>query len=298
MTAAGCGAGKGESMKRTIVIIMAALILAAAAGGQGRAASFSIGPAFHYAWWTPYFENYIRGHDQDFLNSARSSFSMRNSTLFFGPAASYVLSERWSLSGSFLFSIQRGYRASGQFLWAAPGYAGYSNPRVRFADRYDTELLAGCALNRVVILQLGAQSQVYNYSGSINMLVRYGASLIPLQPSAGMVSWNLGLIAGMLVKIPLAGGLTLDALLRGLCLPGENLSRGIVNRKDPFVSYGGEGGLALTYLVKKINAAISIGGRYRVLRYSLMPGADAHENSFGTPLDQSYGVTASAIFNF
>lgn len=299
MTAARRGRRQGGFMKRaTGIIIMAAVIVITAGVRQGRAATFSIGPVVRYDWWAPYFENYIRGHDQDFRNSARSTFSMRNSTLFFGPAVSYAFSDRWSLSGSFLFSVQRGYRASGQYLWAAPGYAGYANPRVRFADRYDIEVLAGFSPNKIVTIQFGAQSQVYNYSGSVNMLVSYGPALIPLQPSSSMISWSLGLNAGCLVKIPLAEGLTLDALLGALCLSGENLTGGPVKKKDPFVSYGGEGGLTLTYLFQKINAALSIGGKYRVLRYSLLPGADAHEGNFSTPHDQSYGITASAIFNF
>ena len=103
-------------------------------------------------------------------------------------------------------------------------------------------------------------------------------------------------MSGAWQRSPLAEGLSLDIGLRGLCLPGENLSNGLVKKKDPFVSYGGEGSLALAYFFKKINALISIGGKYRVLRYSLLPGADAKEKNFNTSYDQSYGVTASAIF--
>ncbi len=287
-------------MKRsTGIIILAAVIAIEAAGArQGRAVTFSIGPVIQYTWWAPYFENYIRGHDQDFGNSALSTFSMRDSTLFFGPAVSWAFSERWCLSGTFLFSVQRGYRATGQYLWASPGYAGYANPHARNADRYDIDVLAGCSLNKIVTVQFGAQSQVYNYSGGVNMLVYSGGALLPLMPSSRMLSWSLGLSAGGMVKAPLADGLTLDASIRALCLPGENRGNALLRKKDPFVSYGGEAGLALTYFFRKINASISIGGKYRVLRYMLLPGADSDEGKFVTPHDQSYGITASGIFIF
>lgn len=287
-------------MKRSagMIILAAVLAIAAAGAGQGRAATFSIGPVVRYNWWAPYFENYIRGHDQDFGNSGLSTFSMHDSTLFFGPAVSWAFGERWSLSGSFLFSVQRGYRASGQYLWAGPGFAGYSGPRASSVDRYDMDLLAGCSLNKIVTLQFGVLSQVYDYSGHMNMLVRFGAATVPLMPSMRMLSWSLGLSFGGVVRAPLAEGLTLDASIHALCLPGENRSSKLVSEKDPFVSYGGDAGLALSYFFRAINASISIGGNYRVLRYTLLPGADSDGGTFSTPYDQSYGVTASAIFVF
>lgn len=287
-------------MKRaTGIIILAAVIMIAAAGfRQGRAATFSIGPVVQYIWWAPYFENYIRGHDQDFCNSALSTFSLRDSTLFFGPVLSWAFSDRWSLSGTFLFSVQRGYRASGQYLWASPGFAGYANPRISNADRYDVDVTAGCAVNKIVTLQFGAQSQVYNYSGGVNMAVYSGGALLPLIPSSRMLSWSFGISVGGLVRVPLAEGLTLDASLRALCLPGENRVNTLVRKKDPFISYGGEAGLALAYFFKTINASISVGGKYRVLRYTLLSGSDSDEGKFGTSYDQSYGVTASALFVF
>jgi hypothetical protein len=285
--------------KATGIIIMTAVFVIAAAGVRaGQSGTFTIGPVIEYTWWAPYFENYVRGHDQDVGNSALSTFSMRDSSLFFGPEASYAFSERWSLSGRFLFAVQRGYRATGQYLWAAPGYGGYSNSHARYADRYDIDVLAGCSLNRIITIQFGAQSQIYNYSGDVNMFISSGATLYPLRPSSRMLSWSLGLSVGGIVYIPLAEGLSLDVSLHGLCLPGENLTNGLVKKKDPFISYGGQAGLALTYFFKKINASISIGGTYRVLRYSLLPGADANEKNFSTSHDQSYGVTASAIFIF
>ena len=284
-------------MKRTAIIIMVAVFVIAAAGARAeQSGAFRIGPVIEYDWWAPYFENYIRGHDQDLLNSALSTFSMRDSSLFFGPEASYAFSERWSLSGRFLFAVQRGYRATGQYLWAAPGYGGYANPHAHYADRYDMDLLAGCSINRIFTIQFGADSSIYNYSGDVNMFISSGGTIYPLRPSARLTSWSLGLSAGGAAKVPLAEGLSLDIGLRGLCLPGENLSNSFVRKNDPFLSYGGEGTLALSCFFKKINASISIGGKYRVLRYTLLPGADAKEKNFSTPYDQSYGVTASAIF--
>jgi hypothetical protein len=287
-------------MKRTAIIIIATAIfvIAAASARADQTGAFRIGPVIEYTWWAPYFENYIRGQDQDFAGSALSTFSLRDSSLFFGPEAAYSFSERWSLTGRFLFAVQRGYRATGQYLWIAPGYGGYSNPHAQYVDRYDMDLVAGCALGNMVTIQFGADSSVYNYSGDVNMFVSSGGTVYPLRPSARMLSWSLGLSVGGVVKVPLAEGLSLDLSLRGLCLPGENRTNGFVKKKDPFVSYGGEGGLALSYFFKKINASITLGGKYQVLRYSLLPGADANEKNFGASHDQLYGVTASAIFVF
>ena len=64
------------------------------------------------------------------------------------------------------------------------------------------DLLAACAVGKIFTIQFGADSSVYNYSGDVNMFVRSGGTLYPLQPSTGMVSWSLGLSVGGVAKVP------------------------------------------------------------------------------------------------
>lgn len=260
--------------------------------------SFTIRPIIQYAWWKPYFESYARESECDLVRTVTSSLSIKNSTFLYGPGFTYNFSSRWSMSGAFVFSIQRGYHASAQYLFVFPGIIGYARSSAQQISRYDAETGFNYLFHRYFAVTFGARSQVHNYSGRTTMLIRSNAAVIPLLPMSRTLYYSIGLDAGFNMRLPLVNRLMLVCAVSAICMPGKNVNNGIVKKRDPFVSYGGSGGLSLAYAFPQINATIAVGGSYQVLSYAMLPGADSRGGRYSSNIDHFYGITANAVFAF
>ncbi len=281
-----------ERILAAAVPALLVLLLADPVRGEG----FGAGPVLRYQWWNPFFENYMR--ESGGRRHLLSSFKMKDSALFYGPALSYGFGGGWSLEGTFLFSARNGYRARSQQLSIAPGSFVYERQTARYIDCYDLRAVAVYSTGRFLRLIVGAGSRVYHYSGSSEMLVMYGANLFPLRPGISVLDYRAGVILGAGAKFPLGAGFSAGMEITFLLLPGEHVSRGMLMNRDPFLSCGGTGEVSLEYRLKPANVTLAVGGRYEAFAYTPLPGADASMERFPVRFDQSWGVTTSAIFIF
>ncbi len=255
---------------------------------------FIAGPVLRYDWWSPFFENYMRGSGRG--GSLVSTCDVNDSALFYGPLLGYRFSERWRVEGLFLFSARNGFRSDSRRIFAVPDALVYEGRTLRFIDCYELQVAA--VYSPVTMLRVfgGARSQLHLASGSSVMLVGTPAGLIPFRPTARMIDYRAGIMAGAGSTIPLGAGFSLDMALTILCMPGEHRERGPVMNRYPFVSFGGIGEAALAFTPGTVGVTISLGGRYQALTQVSLPGADWSMAGKRPRFDQSGGITASAAF--
>ncbi|MBN2079267.1 MAG: hypothetical protein JW838_09895 [Spirochaetes bacterium] len=263
----------------------------ALAATEGR---FIAGPVLRYDWWSPFFENYMRGSGRG--GSLVSTCDVNDSAFFYGPLLGYRFSERWRIEGIFLFSARNGYRADSRRFFALPGALVYEGRTLRFIDCYELQVAAVYSPARMLRVFAGVRSQLHQGSGSSIMLVGTGTEIFPLRPTARMIDYRAGLMAGAGSTFPLGAGFAVDMALTILCMPGEHRERGPVMNRYPFISFGGIGELALAFTPGSVGVTISLGGRYQALTQVPLPGADWSMAGTRPRCDQSGGLTASASF--
>ena len=167
-------------MKKQRIMLMAAALcfFAVAMTGPARAAEVSFGPVVEYVWWNPMFRNSFSHFFHPFTQ--RTSISMENSSLMYGVAIGVSVSERWDLSGSFLFCVHNQFSARAKsfyyelnpvvYLRAQDKRDGYNfgaySAAINGIDRYDASVTAGYSISKIITFFFGARTEVYTFGGT------------------------------------------------------------------------------------------------------------------------------------
>ena len=234
-----------------IVFLLAALIPATLA----HASDLSIGAATWYSWWK--LDNVKGGKDGD------------DSALLYGPLLSFSFSERWSVSGVFLYGH---YEIE---------YTHQSSEKI---DRFDSDLVLNYRVTSLIKLFAGIKIMGYEWELSTTSEEMDG------------ISYNLGPAFGIGFTIPITGNFYLLANASGIYARGKNTSSSDTDGDTETLStaYGGNGTITLAWYIASASTSINLGGRYQ---YFYMMNDNSENNEYEAH-NHIYGVTLSAIYSF
>lgn len=288
-------------MKRPSTIIHAALALCVvfllaenAAGAdqstRDRAAGFSIGYKQLYAWWVPVWEHFdlSKVKNSALLYRREIVFSGKytmkpDSNFLYNPVFSIRFSDKWSLSGSFLY----GFFNSGKTYMASPIYQTittstviqFSKSVAQKIQKYDADLLANVQVADIIKVFFGLKYQGYDYRfiRSSNMY-SYGNLIVNLEDEIRFHSVGAG--AGATATVHLGAGFFFIPSVSLMYLSGRDYHH---MRRDFFQHYfrvfyiekgsrnahmtGVNGTVELAYPIRKTGLTLSLGFRCQYLYY-------------------------------
>lgn len=267
---------------------------------------FSAGPMLWYAWWSP--QKYFLTNSDTARVTAGKSFSMRNSSIIYGPALSYRISDRWSMTAVFMFCIHGQYSAGGSSLTLGQQLTPtITRTTITRMNRYDADLTFGYSLNRYFRLFIGTKGQAFTHEGNYRVILLFPAYSFSL-PLFGFVrarSVSVGAGSGVGVTVPLGAGFFFQSAVSVIAMPGEfmKVKGHLLRDRAVLLSYGGNATVSFAYVIDRANITISLGGRYQILSYALLKDdysilGGMYASALKGDSDQFYGLLLSVLFSF
>lgn len=298
---------RGLIFSLVIAVVLSGMPAAAADTDTGGKPTprFSAGPMLWYAWWSPVLKYFLTNTDTSRATVSKR-FSMRDSSIIYGPAFSYRISDRWSMTAVFMFCAHGQYSAVGSAITLdsmfTPTATRVTANRIH---RYDADLTFGYALNRYVRLFIGAKGQAFTFEGNYRAMLRIAALYLPLLGSMSARSVSAGIGCGVGVTVPLGAGFYFMATASGIAMPDEFVKiRGHLYRDRAIaLAFGANATASFAYLIEKANVTVSLGGRYQLLAYALLKDdysilGTMNTKGLNRELDQFYGLLLSVLFSF
>ncbi len=244
-------------MKKTGIKLLVILFLLTAVmpATIAHAYDLSVGGATWYSWWE--IDTVKGGEDGD------------DSALLYGPLFSFSFSDKWSVSGVFLY-----------------GHYEFQFPSDSKEDvyRFDSDLVLNYRVASLVKVFAGAKIMGYKWK------------LSTLSGTDDGLSYNVGPAIGVGFTIPLTTSLYALANVSGLYARGKNtVNSDTGNDKESLSSaYGGNGTLTLAWYIASASTSINLGGRYQYF-YLMHDNSESFEYEAHNHI---YGVTLSAVYTF
>ena len=256
-----------------------------------------------YAKWSPHWEDEFRDVFAD-ETTEKSQFKMDNSYIY-GPVISFKLSEKFSVSGNFLYGK---YEASCLKMW----YEG--QPRIiqskMDVEKYDLDLVLSYSLFKYSQLFTGFKYQHYNLNETQQGLYQISGSPFTRE----LVSNSYGPGLGIGISVPLADTFSVLWNLSGIMLIskiqdewGDNSGANPPTYTYNMHAYGGNTTIALAYFVPDANITFVTGFRYQYLKYKQKsvskdnydPGDEFRfPRNYNNKSDTFMGISISVLYSY
>lgn len=272
------------------IAFIAFLLLLPISGG---AVTLSVGAASFYSWWSPSFENDLRGKSafDRCLAKVASHFTV-NPSFLVGPIASVTLPAGFSTSAAFFYGSWFKARST---LDTIDNTGLYRLPLHLDVVKWDLDVLVNYALNNYVKVFVGMRVQGYDYdvkSITYNLTNPTIADYVPYK--VYQRGWGPGI--GASLTLNLWGPIYLLSNASALYLSTNHRLSGYAwtGWAAVYHTVGFNGATALSFYIKQASVTISLGGRYQYLHYLL---DDRRTNDWFYSLYAMYQSVMQANYN-
>ena len=287
-------------MKKAIISLM---IMVSTSGflfvpQKAQAADWAVGIYTFYGWWQPAYKGYL------------DDLKIDSSNLYGGPAIGVTFFQNWTLSLAIYYGIEdtsTEYDYQGTGGLSATDYTIHMKTEM---SRTDFDLSLSYKINQQFKVFLGVKSISLSDGNDKDI---YDEECFTITTTSGSYvkgdsKWkethleSIGPGLGISYTIPIFDKTALtfatSALYAGASLKSNKYiesSSGILDAQQveyTYTTYGNNSTVTLSYFIEPISTAISIGGRFQVLRYV------SEDDAPSLPNDYFYGITASVMFLF
>ena len=261
-------------MKKSSRFLLVVLVSACITSGGAITASageFTLGAVAMYGWWSPFAANYLQQLDRKM--SIRTTFSMKDNSVLYGPVLSYKATDSWKLTFTLLMAVHNQFSAASNNMTLGLNGLHLARTTASHIDRYDADLRAYYTLNKYADIFVAANLDASMFFGGYNVLIE---TMIlpgfPLKGSLRSFQYDCGPGFGAKIGFDLAKNLILDFRL-SLYVTGGTLVRNIQHekrRKNIHLGFKTIEEVVLSYRVDAAGIILSVGGRYQAMTFALL----------------------------